>query len=86
MTYDFAIVSLITFLVMMVYLEKGRVPVILKKGSFLKIIPLLLLFLAVMLTFSALTHILHFSVIATVMSSCLLLWRFKERVEHWDKV
>ncbi|GAB2027619.1 hypothetical protein [Lactovum odontotermitis] len=82
MTYDVAAISFVTFLLMMVYLEKGKVPEILRKGSFLKVIPILLLFIVMMQALSVLTHVLYFPVIASIMSGCLLLWRFKRHVEH----
>ncbi|KXT62531.1 MULTISPECIES: hypothetical protein [Lactococcus] len=86
MSYDIAVVSFITFLTAMIYLEKGKVPEFLRKGKLFKVIPMLLLFIIMMLTLSVLTHILYFAVVATIMSSCLLLWRFKSYVDQWDKV
>ncbi|WP_347962749.1 hypothetical protein [Lactococcus formosensis] len=86
MSYDIVVVSFITFLTAMIYLEKGKVPEFLRKGKLFKVIPMLLLFIIMMLTLSVLTHILYFAVVATIMSSCLLLWRFKSYVEQWDKV
>lgn len=82
MTYDVAAVSFATFLLMMVYLEKGKVPEILKTGSFIKVIPLSLLFIVTMQALSALTHVMYFPVIASIMTGCLLLWRFRKHVEH----
>jgi NADH:ubiquinone oxidoreductase subunit 6 (subunit J) len=88
MTYELAVVSFITFLIMMIFLEKGkgRVSNFLKNVSFFKLIILTILFIAAMIGVSAWMQNFMCAAAATVSSSCLLLWRFREYVDHWKKV
>ncbi|WP_312185045.1 hypothetical protein [Pseudolactococcus raffinolactis] len=85
MTYDVAILSVIVFIASMVCLEKNHVPKIVKTVSMLKLVPFCLLAILVGMGSTILTHLLYFVLVVTIMSACLIFWRYHKHTETWDK-
>ncbi|WP_332407686.1 hypothetical protein [Pseudolactococcus laudensis] len=86
MTYDVAIISVITFIISMICLEKNHVPMFVKTLSMLKIVPLCLLVILLSMGLTVLTHLLYFVIVVTIMSACLIFWRYHKHTETWGQM
>jgi thiamine transporter ThiT len=84
MTYDVAVISALTFIVSMFCLEKNHVPRAVKTLSLLKIVPLCLLAISLGIGLTILTHLLYFIIIISIMSACLIFWRYHQRMDDWE--
>lgn len=84
MTYDVAIISALTFIITMFCLEKNHVSKRVKTLSMVKLVPLCLLAIVLAIGLTILTHLLYFVIIISMMSACVIFWRYHKRMNEWQ--
>lgn len=85
MTYDVAIVSLITFLINLILLSKKGLPKIIKKIRFGYFLLVSLLAIIVSMILTVITHLMYFPIITTITVSCMIMWKYREAEKEREK-
>ncbi|SJZ83847.1 hypothetical protein SAMN02745116_01574 [Pilibacter termitis] len=84
MTYDIAIVSLITFVSALIYLEKGKLPQRFVKVALWKLLLIQLAFILLGLFLAVLIRLLYIPIIFTICAGCVILWRYRKTIDEWE--
>lgn len=80
MTLDVGILALITFIVSLIWLEKGRLPHFLRQMSMMRCLVVSLIGMLFGMGLAMLTHLLYFPVISAILMAQLVAWKSRKHL------